>query len=194
MRVLDTPLSRKEAAELRAGELVALTGTIFTARDRAYKRVGEKGVAGLPRGFKGGTIFHCGPIVRKRGDGWQVVAAGPTTSARMDGALPAFMRAAAPSMVIGKGGLSKEAAGILVKNGCPYLSMTGGVAALAASMVRRARGPFWRDLGDAEAVWEFDVVEFGPLVVAVDARGGNLFETAEAESEKAARRIMDDIA
>ena len=88
MLELELPTTRAATGKLRVGQLVLVTGTVYTARDLVHKRVGETGLSGLPRGFKNGAIYHCGPIVRRRGGDWQVVAAGPTTSARMDQALP----------------------------------------------------------------------------------------------------------
>jgi tartrate/fumarate subfamily iron-sulfur-dependent hydro-lyase beta chain len=176
MLELTLPSTTSALGRLRAGDLIFLNGTIFTARDLAHKRAVEDGLEGLPTGFRGGAIFHCGPIMRKLGNGWQTISAGPTTSTRMEEMLPRFIKAVEPSMIVGKGGVSGEAVSALVDAGCPYLSMTGGTAALASSSVRSARGPFWDDLGSAEAVWELDVRRFGPLVVAIDSVGKNLHE------------------
>lgn len=189
---IETPIAASLARDLRAGQLVTLTGKIFTARDLAHKRVVDEGLGGLPDGFRGGAIFHCGPIVRKRGKNWQVVAAGPTTSARMVEALPEFLKTVRPSAIIGKGGISGKAATAMVGFGCPYLSMTGGAAALASSMVRSARGPYWNDLGSAEAVWEFDVERFGPLVVAIDSTGADIYNDVISKARLRASKMFQD--
>ncbi|MFH0815610.1 MAG: FumA C-terminus/TtdB family hydratase beta subunit [Methanobacteriota archaeon] len=171
---------------MRAGQLVTLTGKIYTARDLAHKRVVDCGLDGLPEEFRGGAIYHCGPIIRKRGNTSQVIAAGPTTSNRMEETLQRFLKTVRPSAIIGKGGLSGKAVSAMVGLGCPYLSMTGGTAALASSMVVSAKGPFWNDLGSAEAVWELDVERFGPLVVAIDSTGKNLHDEVVSRARRRA--------
>jgi fumarate hydratase subunit beta len=190
MRDLETPLPSASSKGLRAGQTVTLTGKLFTARDLAHRRVVDEGLDGLPIGFHGGAIFHCGPIVRKEGKTWRVIAAGPTTSTRMVDALPHFLKAVRPSAIIGKGGISGKAASAMVRLGCPYLSMTGGTAALASSMVRSAQGPYWNDLGSAEAVWELEVERFGPLVVAIDSAGNNLYDDVLSRAKRQASALF----
>ena len=192
MLEFETPIPDYSSRNLRAGQLVALTGKIFTARDLAHKRVVDDGLDGLPEGFRGGVIYHCGPIVCKQGNAWRVIAAGPTTSTRMAEALPRFLKAVKPSAIIGKGGMSGKAVQAMAKLGCPYLSMTGGTATLASSMVKSARGPYWKDLGSAEAVWELDVERFGPLVVTIDSTGKNLYADVLSMAKRQASEIFPD--
>jgi fumarate hydratase subunit beta len=100
--------------------------------------------------------------------------------------LPRFLKAVRPSAIIGKGGISGNAVPAMVMLGCPYLSMTGGTAALASSMVISARGQYWKDLGSEEAVWELDVERFGPLVVTVDSTGKNLYDDVISRAKRQA--------
>ena len=189
-RDVETPLKPEVARRLRAGDAVYLTGTIFTARDRAYTRVAVKGIKGLPVDIVGSTIYHCGPIVRKSGKDWQVIAAGPTTSSRMSDLMPAFMRKVRPVAIIGKGGFDTKGLRAMSRHGCVYLAMTGGTAALAADMVTSVEGCHWEDLGMAEAVWELRVKDFGPLVVAVDSAGNNLYRQVEESTRKRLKKAI----
>lgn len=174
MRILKTPLELAELRKLKAGQVVWLSGTLVTARDKAHARVvqGRK----PPLDLHGLPVYHCGPIVRQRGKRFEVISAGPTTSARMDPAEVEFIRRTGVRAVIGKGGFGESVVRKLPDLGCVYLAFTGGAGVLAANAVREVKGVYWRDLGDAEAVWVFQVEEFGPLVVGVDLSGRNLYK------------------
>ena len=170
---LTTPLSKSDVGHLRAGGLVILDGKIFTFRDKAYQRVisGKK----PPADLKGSVIYHCGPIVKKTQNGWKIISAGPTTSARMDPMQVDFVRRTGARALVGKGGIGKEVAGRLAGLGCIYFAYTGGAGALAASQVQEVENVFWEELGP-EAIWVLRVRDFGPLVVSTDTVGGNLYE------------------
>jgi fumarate hydratase subunit beta len=178
---LHTPLSRTDAEKLKIGDTVYLTGTLFTARDKAHIRMAEYFSSGkqLPFHLEGAAIFHGAPIVRECGDGWEIVAVGPTTSARMNSMEPAVIRHGA-RLIIGKGGMGGEVLKALHDQGCAYLSMTGGAAVLGARMVRKVSGVEWEDLGLTEAVWVLDVERFGPLTVTMDAHMGDLYGEVRA--------------
>ena len=173
---LRTPVAPAEARSLRIGDVVFLTGPILTARDKAHMRMAEYFAAGKPLPFplEGAAVFHGAPLVRERDGGWEIVAIGPTTSARMNGLEPAVIRHGV-RLIIGKGGMDAGVLGSLREAGGAYLSMTGGAAVLGARMVRAVRGVEWQDLGLAEAVWVLDVADFGPLAVTMDAHGGDLY-------------------
>lgn len=169
---LKTPLNEREVKKLRAGNLVIIDGKIVTARDKVYARV----IAGEnpPIDLHGGVIYHCGPLVKRTTKGWQIISAGPTTSARMDPMQVEFVRRTGVRALVGKGGIGKEVADHLVKLDCIYLAFTGGAGVLAASQVERVENVFWEELGP-EAIWVLRVRDFGPLVVAIDTAGGNLY-------------------
>lgn len=178
---LNTPLSKKEIKDLKAGDTVEISGRIITARDEAYHRALERRRSGekLPVDLIGIPIYHCGPLVKKTDSEWKVIAAGPTTSARMDDMEVEFVKETGASALIGKGGVSEEIAKNLGTLGCIYLAFTGGAAALAADSIVEVEDVFWVDLGIPEAMWVLKVEKFGPLLVAVDTKGRNLYEDTD---------------
>ena len=175
MRELRTPVSREDVLSLRAGEVVYLSGVLVTARDRAHRRLLEQ-PEDVPVGLN--VIYHCGPLVRKTRDAWEVLSAGPTTSARMEPYLEQLLERFGTRIIVGKGGLSKAAGELLKKHTCAYLAFTGGAGALAARAVKRVRSVHWLELGIPEALWVLEVERFGPLVVAMDAHGESVYRAA----------------
>jgi fumarate hydratase subunit beta len=169
---LCTPLG-EEVLSLRAGDRVTLSGRVYTARDEAHLRMMEEGIPFDP---KGAVIYHCGPVIQDD----RIVAAGPTTSARMNN-LSGFLIDAGVRALIGKGGMGPQIVEQL-KGRAVYLAFTGGCAALAASRMKLA-GVFFKDLGMAEAVWAFDL-DCIPLVVGIDAHGNDIFRDVTMNSEK----------
>ncbi|NLX49410.1 MAG: fumarate hydratase [Methanospirillum sp.] len=173
---LETPLG-DEVLALRAGDRVTLSGVVYTARDEAHLAMMRQGIPFDPAGA---AVYHCGPVV----DGDRVVAAGPTTSARMN-RLSGFLLDAGVRALIGKGGMDAGVTEQLRDRGV-YLAFTGGCAALAAARMR-LEGVFFSDLGMAEAVWALGLDRL-PLVVGIDSRGRNLFAEVQARAEVAAGR------
>jgi fumarate hydratase subunit beta len=168
---LATPLG-DEVLSLRAGDRVTLSGIVYTARDEAHLRMKEEGIPFDPRGA---VIYHCGPVVA----GERIIAAGPTTSARMD-SLTGFLIDAGVHGIIGKGGMGREVVDLL-RGKAVYLAFTGGCAALAASRMY-LKGVFFPDLGMAEAVWVIEVDHLS-LVVGIDAHGNDLFGRVQEEAK-----------
>ncbi|WP_067051383.1 FumA C-terminus/TtdB family hydratase beta subunit [Methanofollis ethanolicus] len=168
---LTTPLS-DEVLELRAGDAVTLSGTVYTARDEAHQRMMEEGIPFDPAGA---AVYHCGPVI---GAG-RVIAAGPTTSARMN-RLSGFILDAGVRALIGKGGMGPEVREQLRGRGV-YLAFTGGCAALAAARMT-LKGVYFDDLGMAEAVWEIELDHL-PLIVGIDAHGGDLFGDVDRKAK-----------
>jgi len=175
MTDLWTPLG-DEVLDLRAGDLVTLSGTVYTARDEAHLWMVRKGIPFNP---EGAAVYHCGPIVHRG----HIIAAGPTTSARMNAFTP-FLIDRGIRALIGKGGMDDNIRLKLLNRGV-YLAFTGGCAALAASKMTLT-GVIWEDLGMAEAIWVIDVDHL-PLVVGIDAHGNDLF----AIVQQAARRAYE---
>lgn len=175
---LRIPLSESDVRRLRVGDIVYLTGVIYTARDAAHRRIVEylKESKLLPFDLGGGVIYHCGPVVAKRDDQWIVLAGGPTTSTRMELYEYEVIEKLGVRMVIGKGGMGKRTAEACAKYGAVYATYTGGAGVLAAQSIKRVLDVYWLDLGIPEAVWVFEVEDFGPLVVAIDSTGRNLIE------------------
>lgn len=163
---------------LKLGDTVFVSGPIVTGRDEAHIRALELSREGkdTPAELDGCVLYHCGPIMKETEDGWVVVAAGPTTSARMNRLEPEMIRTFGIRAIIGKGGMSAEVAEAMKECGCVYLAATGGAAVSLAEGLGRCRGVQWLDLGMAEALWSFDAERLGPLIVAMDAEGNSLYE------------------
>lgn len=183
---LETPISEEAVRELRVNDLVYITGNIFTARDEAHERALklEASEQPLPIDPNGLAVFHCGPIVRKEREVWKLVAAGPTTSTRMEMFQDRFIEAFKTRVVIGKGGMGERTAKAMKKYGAVYGAFTGGAAVLAAKTVKRIVSVEWLDLGMPEALWILEVLRFGPLIVAIDSTGTNLFEQVATKVEQ----------
>ncbi len=181
----DTPISEKEIRKLRVNDVIYITGTIITARDAAHRRALEFYKEGkeLPINLQGLAVFHCGPIVKKEDDKWIVVAAGPTTSTRMDLFEDEFLNNFKVRVVIGKGGMGKKTTEAMKEHGAVYGAFTGGAAVLAAKAIKNVKSVEWYDLGMPEAMWILEVEDFGPLTVAIDAHGNNLFQDVQKKVE-----------
>jgi fumarate hydratase subunit beta len=192
---LKTPISETETRKLKVNDTLYISGTIVTARDQAHRRALElaKKDEPLPLNLEGLAVYHCGPVMRKGGDMWVVVAAGPTTSTRMEAAEPEFIKLFKPRVIIGKGGMGEKTTAAMANYGAVYCAFTGGAAVLAANAVKRVRDVVWLDLGTPEAMWVLEVKEFGPLVVAIDSFGNNLFRDVAAKAEQSRQRVFREL-
>lgn len=181
---LTTPLEKDDIMQLEAGDIVYLSGIVYTARDEAHLRILELTGEGkpLPYDLEGAALYHCGPLMKETGNGWQAVAAGPTTSARMTDMTPELLDNFNVRAIIGKGGM-KDIAPVL-EDRCVYLAYTGGCAALAVDMIKDVKGVHWLELGMPEAVWVLEVESFGPLIVGVDSKGNDLFQKVMVKAEE----------
>lgn len=187
---LATPIREEKIKELQAGDIVYLSGDVYTARDKAHQRiVGYKlkdAETEIPI-EKGAVIYHCGPLMRKSDGRWEIIAAGPTTSSRMEATTPEIIEKLRIRGIIGKGGMDVGTRVAMQKYGCVYFAMTGGAAVLAAARIKAVKAVYWTDLGMAEAVWHLLVEDFGPLVVSMDASGNSLYEKITEEAERKVR-------
>jgi fumarate hydratase subunit beta len=192
---LKTPLSEADVRALKAGETVYLDGIIYTGRDEVHIHAlehiekGEK----VPVDFKGSALFHCGPIMRKVGEKWEVVAAGPTTSSRMNSLEPQFIEKFHPGAIIGKGGMSQPTVDAMKRFGCIYLAITGGAAVLAAKGIKAVHGVEWYELGMPEAIWIMEADNFGPLTVAIDAHGNSLFADVSSKVKENELKVREKL-
>jgi tartrate/fumarate subfamily iron-sulfur-dependent hydro-lyase beta chain len=183
-RNLNLPIDTATARELRVGDILYLTGTIFTARDEAHLHMLEARESGeeIPFDPSQMALFHCGPVVAKREGAWKVIAAGPTTSIRMELFEDRFLETFRTPIIIGKGGMGKQTQTALESVGAVYTHYTGGAGALAAKRIEAVEGVEWLEkLGMPEAAWLFRVKDFGPLLVTMDSAGGNLYEDLEPQ-------------
>lgn len=174
---LRTPLSREELSKLRAGDMVYLSGEIYTARDAAHKRMMECLDRGEPLPFeiKDSAVYYVGPTPEPPGRA--IGSAGPTTSGRMDAYAPRLLDLG-QSVMIGKGMRNKDVVDAIVRNGAVYLAAMGGAGALMSACVKSAELICWEDLG-CEAVRCLEVEDM-PLTVAIDSLGGNIYESGPA--------------
>jgi len=195
-KTITTPLDMQMVRSLKLGEIVYLDGMVYTMRDEAHIRAleyHEKGDA-LPVNLEGAAVYHCGPITAKDGDSWSVVAAGPTTSARMNSLEPQFIKTFGVRAFIGKGGMNDATSNAMKEYGCVYLSITGGAAVLAARGIESIDDVDWLDMGMPEALWHLRCLHLGPLVVAMDAHGNSMYREVQdrmLKLEAKARKILD---
>lgn len=193
-RMLRTPIREDEVRRLKCGDVVYIDGLVITARDLAHRRILEllRAGKGVPfeEGFRGGVVYHSGPVLRREGDSWVVISAGPTTSSRIEELVPEVVKRLGVRVVIGKGGLGGAAARALAEAGAVYALMTGGAAVLAASAVKRVVAVEWLDLGQPEALWLLEVEGLGPLVITVDTTGRNLLEEVMRRAEERAKALL----
>jgi len=176
---ISIPAGEQEIRKLRAGDIIYVTGTLFTMRDAVH----EKALAMLAEGRKlpvnlaEGAIYHCGPLMKKERRGWKAISAGPTTSARMERFEDELIAHTGIRVIIGKGGMGSRTAEALQKHGAVFCAFTGGCGVLAADAVKKVEGVYWLDeLGMPEALWVFRVEKFGPLIVAMDSRGNSVYD------------------
>jgi fumarate hydratase subunit beta len=190
-----TPISEEDVRKLKVNDVLYVTGTIVTARDQAHRRALDFFKEGkpLPINLEGLAVFHCGPVVSKEGDKWIAVAAGPTTSTRMDIFEDEFIKNFKVRVVIGKGGMGKKTTDAMAKYGAVYGAFTGGAAILAAKAIKNVKSVEWLDLGTPEALWIFEVEEFGPLAVAIDSHGNNIFMDVQKKVEENKQKIYQKL-
>jgi len=172
---IKVPISREDAKSLRAGDYVYLTGTIYTARDAAHKRMKEALdlKENLPFDIKGNMIYYMGPSPAR--EGRPIGSAGPTTASRMDKYTPLLLDMGMGGM-IGKGKRSKEVIEAIIRNGSVYFAAVGGAGALLSKCILASEVIAYEDLG-TEAIRRLEIKDF-PVVVVIDSKGNNLYETA----------------
>ena len=177
-RHITVPVAKEEIQDLRAGDYVYLTGTIYTARDAAHKRMDEALDRGesLPFDIEGGIIYYMGPSPAR--EGRAIGSAGPTTASRMDKYTPRLLDLGMGAM-IGKGKRSKAVMDAIVRNGAVYFAAVGGAGAILSKCILSSEIVAYEDLG-TEAVRRLAIQDF-PVVVVMDALGNNLYETAVKE-------------
>ena len=190
-----TPISEEQVRRLKVNDVLFITGTMVPARDQAHRRALEYFKEGkpVPINLEGLAVFHCGPVVSRKGDKWIAVAAGPTTRTRMDIFEDEFIKNFKVRVVIGKGGMGKRTTDAMAKYGAVYCAFTGGAAVLAAKAIKSIKTVEWFDLGVPEAMWIFEVEEFGPLAVAIDSHGNNLFLDVQKNVEENKQKVYQKL-
>lgn len=177
-RTIIAPISKEEAKELKSGDYVYITGTIYTARDAAHKRMQEALDAGkeLPIDIKNNIIYYMGPSPAR--EGRPIGSAGPTTASRMDKYTPRLLDMGMGAM-IGKGKRSQDVIDGIIRNGSVYFAAVGGAGALLSKCISKSEVVAYDDLG-TEAIRRLEVEKF-PVIVVIDSEGNNLYETALLE-------------
>ena len=177
-KYINTPITEQVTKELKAGDYVYITGTVYVARDAAHKRMIEALQRGeeLPIDIKNSTIYYMGPSPAR--EGRPIGSAGPTTASRMDKYAPTLLDLGEKAM-IGKGKRTKEVIDAIVRNHAVYFAAVGGAGALLSKCITKSEIICYEDLG-AEAIRKIEVENF-PAIVVVDCEGNNLYETAIKE-------------
>lgn len=177
-KYIKAPVNQEEIKTLRAGDMVYITGIVYTARDAAHKRIAEaiERKQSLPIDFNNNIIYYLGPSPAR--EGCVIGSAGPTTSSRMDKYTPALLDLGLKGM-IGKGKRNKEVQEAIVRNHAVYFAAVGGAGALLSRCIKKSTVIAYDDLG-TEAIREL-YVENLPVIVVIDSQGNNLYETAMLE-------------
>lgn len=177
-KYIKTPITEEITRDLKSGDYVYISGTMYVARDAAHKRMIEGLEKGeeLPIDIKDATIYYMGPSPAR--EGRPIGSAGPTTATRMDKYAPTLLDMGEKAM-IGKGKRSKEVMDAIVRNKAVYFAAVGGAGALLSKCITKSEVICYEDLG-AEAILKMEVKDF-PVVVVVDSEGNNLYETAIKE-------------
>lgn len=178
---IKAPITKEVIRTLHAGDYVYLTGTIYTARDAAHKRMDEALLKGepLPINIEGEMIYYMGPSPAR--EGRPIGSAGPTTASRMDRYTPKLLDMGLGAM-IGKGKRNKDVLDAIVRNESVYFAAVGGAGALLSKCIKESVVVAYDDLG-TEAIRKLSVENF-PVIVVVDYEGNNLYETAIKEYQK----------
>lgn len=189
MKRLTYPFTKEQILDLKVGDMVLITGKLFTGRDAVHKRLhdGTK----PPVELQNQIIYHCGPVVLQdpKTKKYEVKAAGPTTSIREEPYQWEVMRDYGIIGVIGKGGMGAKTLKGCKDYGCVYFHAVGGAAQVLAEKIDSVDNVHWMDLGSPEAIWELSVTEF-PVVVTMDAHGNSLHEKVEKESAEALKNLL----
>jgi fumarate hydratase class I len=177
---LRAPISDEQIRALEVGDVVLISGRVFTGRDAVHAHLMKHDP---PVDLRGGVLYHCGPVVVKEGDSWRVTAAGPTTSIREEPYQADIVKRYGVRVVMGKGGMGARTLAGLQESGAVYLNAVGGAAQFYARCIDRVDGVSLLQFGTPEAMWHLDVHDF-PAIVTMDAHGNSLHKDIEEASGK----------
>jgi len=176
--VLRPPLSEEQVRALKVGDVVLVTGEMFTGRDAVHAHLMKNPP---PVDMRGSVLYHCGPVMLKQGEKWTVKAAGPTTSSREEPYQADIIRNYGVRAVIGKGGMGKKTLAALKDSGAVYLNAIGGAAQFYARSIDEVLGVHLLEFGIPEAMWHLRVHDFA-AIVTMDAHGNSLHAEVETET------------
>ncbi len=175
---LTTPLDESVIRSLKVGDVVLISGAMFTGRDAVHHHLMHHPP---PVDLRGAALYHCGPVVRKDGETWTITAAGPTTSIREEPYQGDIIRRYGVRAVIGKGGMGAKTLAALKESGAVYLNAVGGAAQYYARAIEAVEGVSLLEFGTPEAMWHLRVKDF-PAIVTMDAHGQSLHKDIEDTS------------
>jgi fumarate hydratase class I len=176
--VLHPPVTEEQVRALKVGDVVLITGEMYTGRDAVHEHLMTNPP---PVDLRGCVLYHCGPVMLKQGDKWSVKAAGPTTSSREEPYQSDIIRNYGVRVVIGKGGMGKKTLAALKDAGAVYLNGIGGAAQFYARTIEEVLGVHLLEFGIPEAMWHLRVKNF-LAIVTMDAHGNSLHANVEAET------------
>jgi fumarate hydratase, class I len=176
--VLTAPLTEEAVRGLRVGDVVLISGEVFTGRDAVHAHLMKNAP---PVDLRGAVLYHCGPVMLKEGEEWLVKAAGPTTSSREEPYQATVIERYGVRAVIGKGGMGAKTLAALEKSGAVYLNAIGGAAQFYARTVEKVLGVHLMEFGIPEAMWHLRVRNFA-AIVTMDAHGHSLHAGIETET------------
>ncbi|NCO67061.1 MAG: fumarate hydrolyase [Nitrospirae bacterium CG_4_10_14_0_8_um_filter_41_23] len=189
---INLPLTKEDVLSLHAGDIVLINGLIVTGRDRVHNFLFNKKPSKkqIPFNLEGTILYHCGPIIRKTGKDFKLIAGGPTTSIRVEMYEHQIISEYGIRGVMGKGGMGEQTLNALKENGCVYLHTIGGAGVYLADRVKRIVD-VWKleEFGVTEAMWMFEVENF-PAIVTMDAHGRSLHEGIEKKSYNEFKRLI----
>ena len=182
MIYLEAPFTEQKIRALKVGDMVEISGKLFTGRDAVHKYLHEGGE--IPVSLRDQIIYHCGPVVIKEKGRWKVTAAGPTTSSREEPYQADIIKKFGIRAVIGKGGMGEKTRKACQEYGCVYLHAVGGAAQVLAEAIKNVDAVHMLEkFGSPEAIWELSVERF-PVVVTIDAHGNSLHAQMAQQSEQ----------
>ena len=192
-KILTTPITEEDLADIHVGDIVYLNGSMTTCRDVAHRRLVEEGRE-LPVNVRDAAIFHAGPIIRPlENDKFEMVSIGPTTSMRMEKFEYEFVKQTGVRVIIGKGGMSENTVRACREYGAVHCIFPAGNAVIGAVSVVSITGSEWRDLGMPETLWSCKIQNFGPLIVSIDSHGNNLIDNRKKLYEQRKIKVCEEI-
>lgn len=192
VRIINLPLKKADALSLKVGDVLLINGLIVTGRDKLHKFLfdGKVSKKDIPFNLNDSILYHCGPIVKRDNIGYKIIAAGPTTSMRVEMYEHKIISKYGIRGIMGKGGMEERTLQAMKEKGCVYLHTIGGAAVYLAERIKKV-SDVWRleEFGATEAMWLLQVENF-PAIVTMDAHGRSLHKDIEKKSYNKLRKLI----
>ena len=188
---LSTPITESDVRKLRVDDTLTINGTLFGIRDATQIHMFDRGRK-TRFDLRGHAVIHTAPNVRKTATGYEPICVGTTTSDRMERFTAPLLGQYGVRLIIGKGGMREASLAAFAKFGGAYLAITGGAAALETTWVEQIEDVDLDDL-NPESLWKFRIRDFGPLLVAMDAHGGNAYVDVQQSVQAARARVLEGL-